>query len=262
MSFVQHTVNFQVPSQRDDWVKRMENVCEVLERLHPEEKLVYAIPYHENKPVVTIRDRKKYLKKQSRTTGRWLSINNGKCFRGRGGYTYDEGRLAIGWGSGGSFPEMNGFSIQFFHTTWDHCEQVISEVGDAVNAITSYYYPMSVNTYIGDQIKNNSSSLRELSELPGLWNCTYSGLKNICQPEAVGWINYWSKSTCKYLDIDVDELSSEYYKAYRTEKDACLLRLTKPPLDLADSTHLRILIAAFRNFPGVGVRTKNGPLFY
>lgn len=72
-------------------------------------------------------------------------------------------------------------------------------------------------------------------------------------PLSLGWLNYWSEATARWLGFPEPARDAEWLaRATRTPAGAWVLRLTDEPLDVERPEHLDALVRAYRRFDRLG----------
>ncbi|MDY7232725.1 DUF5953 family protein [Hyalangium sp. s54d21] len=74
-------------------------------------------------------------------------------------------------------------------------------------------------------------------------------------PHCLGWLNYWSAATARWLNFPDPARDAELLsRSRRTATGGWLVRLTDEPLDLDTPVHLDALLRAYERFPEIGGR--------
>jgi hypothetical protein len=259
---VQHQITFFVPETASTWAQRMEAACQVLEKAFPGEALSMANSQREGQPPTALTSRRQLLQKALKTKRRWVSIFNGKYLVGRGNTGLsDQGFITIGGAMRGGAPDH--FTVHTIHPerSWDFNEQLLVALGDALHAFTGALTPSKTVRRLRT-IQFGHGSAEDLgwlkSSLPRLRSCSYGGLRASEQPESLGWLNYWSASTCRYLgfpDEGRDRVLLDH--SYQTPSGAWLVKLGSEPLELENPRHLALLEWSYARFPNLGVRLES-----
>lgn len=91
------------------------------------------------------------------------------------------------------------------------------------------------------------------SDLPKLSAFTHTDWPNPRIPIRLGWLNYWSSSTCTELGFPNRDGDAELFAhSQRTEKGALVLQLTPEPLDLSLNYHVEATERAYKRFWQIG----------
>ena len=264
---VQHRIDFNVPEAAASWPERMEAACRVLEEAFPGEKLNEAAQQKKSGEWLHVADRPAYFKKLVKTKRRWLTITNGKAVVGRGDTGFrDEGVINVGGVMVRPYPEYFSLSVMFRESPLELCEKIMVAIGDAVWAYTGQLTPLETSLRLrGAQLGHDPiEDLSWLSaQLPQLRYCAYDGLEAAEQPEILGWMNYWSETTCRYLGFPDRERDRPLLAhSYATPKGAWLVKVSAEPLDVRLPQHLEVLSWAYERFPKLGVRAQREPRAY
>jgi uncharacterized protein DUF5953 len=67
-------------------------------------------------------------------------------------------------------------------------------------------------------------------------------------PNQLGWLNYWSRATCAYLDFPNRAGDRELFMAQPLKNGAWFVQLTPDPLKAADPAHQSALRVAYQRF--------------
>ncbi len=131
--------------------------------------------------------------------------------------------------------------------------EVIREVGAALGCFSAQLMPQSVEnalraTYMGDagseyhrkQAEHIVSALKECAlSLPPVNPYTRHYFVDPRVPFSLGWINYWSRETCEYLQFpDLERDTALLRHSFETADGAWIVRLSDEVLDLHNLDHL------------------------
>lgn len=256
---VQHQITFFIPETASTWAQRMEAACEVIEKAFPGDALLTANSQREGQRPTMLASRREFFGKALKTKRRWVSLFNGKHLRGRvdTGLT-DEGFITIGGALRGGAPDH--YTVHTIHpdSRWDFNEKLLVALGDALQAYTGALSPTETFLklrVIQFRLGPLADEMAMKTSLPRLRLCSYGGLHASEQPDLLGWLNYWSESTCRYLgfpDQERDRVLLEH--SYRSPTGAWLVKLGAEPLDIENPRHLELMEWTYTRFPRLGVR--------
>lgn len=256
---VQHQTSFYAPEDNDTWVRRMDDACIVLEQTFPGEKMLTAQPWHTGRGPTVLTDRVKFQRRVARGKTKWVSISNGKFIHGRGDTgTTDPGHLSIGGRTYSSQPGL--FNVSTFHpeSPWEFNERLLIALGDALGAYTGWLSPQT--TFLQLRMLQfghmpGGPAPPPSVKLPRLKSCAYGGLLAHEQPEILGWLNYWSAATCRFVGFPDPARDQRLLRhSCQTPGGGWLVKVCAEPLDLANPEHVDVLQWAYARFPRLGVR--------
>jgi hypothetical protein len=159
---------------------------------------------------------------------------------------------------------------------WPDQERLMVEAGDLLHALSGFAIPYdswaelmtdsalyrSKSSDGHEALEKQCRGLRDSlgrtgTVLPSIQPVVMGGtLTNRAQPEALGWINYWSAETCTYLGFPDDAREGELLRlSHRTPAGAWLVKLTEEPLDIRRDEHVTVLARIYERFPKLGIRT-------
>lgn len=132
----------------------------------------------------------------------------------------------------------------------DHLAQAIGEIGRASSSHWGSASPDAAAAIIAQQTVHPGLARPVPLGLPGL--LLPARLSDAFVPHRLGWINYWSKTTCELLDFPDHARDHELLTRAHAVGDSWVVRLTDDPLDLSRADHLSALRAAYVRFARVG----------
>jgi hypothetical protein len=263
----------------------MERGCAALEDACSSAPLMVA--QVAEKPDRLLQDRSKYFRARQSRSGWSFALTNGKSASiGRRNEYLDAGYVR----ASGQFYEpgqiVYGFNVSFSTETWSECERVFVSVGDAIEALSAQITPhrsaqtlrafqsMAAHPAVRSAVLSNQQDdiLQAAAGLEAALSAVHRRLpqfndspavvrEHAAQPKELGWINYWSPSTCVYLGFpDASRDQDLLAHSYQTPLGSWLMKLCPDPLDLARPDHLRILADAYERFPKVGIRAINAEM--
>lgn len=271
-------IRLWIPATADTWAARFEQACSLLER-RPE---LPQVPIRTGYIAATdreeiIENRPAFLQGTLRDPFRQVILSNGRDIRyTREGAPIDSGKVLVK----GNFmaPHQSSFdlAVYFPAVAWSVREQLLAELGDTLQANSGELTPRRAEIAFMDllrlvrwpaqapgrpQMEANLRPLRELMQqldvrIPPINSAAVGGVRESdLQPEQLGWSNYWSEATARWLgfpdqDLDCDLLQ----RSQRTRSGAWLVRTTQEPLDLTRAEHVRGVAALYERFPRLGIR--------
>jgi len=267
-----------IPATADSWAARFEQACSILER-RPElpqvpirSGYIAAIDREE-----LIENRPAFLQDTLRDPFRQVILSNGRGIRyTRAGAPIDSGRVLVK----GNFmtPNQSSFdlAVHFPAVDWSVREQLLAELGDALQAHSGELTPRRAELTFNNLFRasgwpaqapgrpGTELALRPLRELmqrldmqiPAINPAATGGVRESdLQPEQLGWSNYWSQATARWLGFPDPDLDRELLgRSRRTPGGAWLIRTTPEPLDLTRAEHVGSVAALYQRFPGLGIR--------
>lgn len=272
------TVIYAIPAESTTWVERIEKACSLLETAFEDERLTWAHSRKDATPDKQIKNRRSYLNAKCKTGSRLFSLYNGKPLLSRGGIAVDNGHLGIGGRFNAGPDQAYSVSLTCRVARWREFERVFSEIGDALDAHWSQLTPYATYEMLAryedaadstsgstvtasPDVRNCRDQLTELLKhaglsLPRLQRVAYLRLHGqSANPEALGWINYWSVETCEYLGFpDAKKDADLLARSYQTPRNAWIVKLSNDPLDLTRSDHLKTYANAYARFSKLGTR--------
>lgn len=271
-----------IPATHDSWAARFEQACSLLERRLELPQAPIRIGYiAATDREELIENRPAFLQGTLRDPFRQVILANGRGIRyTREGAPIDSGRVLVK----GNFmaPHQSSFdlAVYFPAVDWSVREQLLAELGDTLQAHSGELTPRRAEITFMDlfrlaawsvqvpgraQIEASLRPLRELMQqldvrIPAIKSAAVGGVRESdLQPERLGWSNYWSEATARWLGFPDQDLDRELLKrSRRTASGAWLVRITDEPLDLTRAEHVRCVAALYERFPRLGIRFHRG----
>jgi hypothetical protein len=264
-------IEYAVELNSAAWLDRIEQGCLTLEHFFSGNPL--ALNMDTGRPV---KDRRKYL--NSRLKGkRWtFGLSNGMPLNG--GNIQTTGYMDIG-GQTYLGELIYRLRVTIPATTLEAGETVFAAVGDAVQAYFAEVKPYKACGQLqgyNDLLSGRAARLTQQGfhdsrflegeklqshvqklglHLPRVNDYPATPHLHPAQPKELGWLNYWSAETCKYLGFPDPERDRDLLAhSYRTPGGAWLMKLCTEPLDLDRSDHLTIFADVYERFPKLGLR--------
>lgn len=244
-----YSLKYFITPDKKSFPYQIENACNYLENTFAPCNLCYGVSSASRyAPSKLITDRKKYLLECTKTKRWGFGMNDGLGV---------PASISI-FGSilDKRLRNLN-VQVNFPGVTWDRYERLFVDLGDILNANYSSFVTndalVILATQFGTAWARHDNNLIN-SGLPKLDMFTFGGADNILQPMFIGWLNYWSETTCKYINFsgDKNDLSLVSY-SYKTPKNAWFVKLTNTPLNSENPEHISALVAAYKRWPSVGV---------
>jgi hypothetical protein len=255
---------FLIPDRASDWAARLEAACAVLDAAF-DTRLGISMPYQADKPQAPVADRVVFFRAKAKNAARWFSLHNGEPYLPP---ACDEGTSRFCSIGGRRYSNPGVYNVMAFFPSHAPAaiEPVLVALGDALAAHSTQYSPRLtaqrlLTVYWRTALEQTGRELLpELSDdertLPKLRNSLYDGLASPFQPLSLGWLNYWSEETARYLGFPDPALDAELLRqSYRTPAGAWLVKFGEEPLDATKPAHVRRLAEAYGRFPAAGVRT-------
>ncbi|MBM0104870.1 hypothetical protein JM946_08925 [Steroidobacter sp. S1-65] len=267
-----------IPATADSWAARFEEACSLLERRAELPQVAIRTGYIASTDREEIvENRLAFLQDTLRDPFRQVILSNGRGIRyTRAGAPIDSGRVLVK----GNFmtPNQSSFdlSIYFPAVAWSVREQLLAELGDTLQAHSGELTPRRAELTFMDLFRladwpaqapgrqRTEISLRPLHELmqqldvriPAIKAAAVGGVRESdLQPERLGWSNYWSEATARWLGFpDPDRDRELLQRSQRTAGGAWLVRTTHEPLDLTRAEHVRCVAELYERFPRLGIR--------
>ena len=272
------TLRFCIPATADSWAVRFEQACSLLERVPelPQAPIRNAYVAANDRDEV-VDDRLTFLQTTLGDPYRQVILSNDRDIRyTREGVPIDSGKVLVK----GNFtqPGQSAFdlTIQFPAVHWRLRERLLIELGDLLEAHSGQLTPRKAELTLTDlfrvvswpaempsrsQMEARLQPLRQWMELsnlniPPIKPAAIGGVRQSdLQPEQLGWLNYWSDATARWLGFPDPALDSALLeRSQRTASGAWLVRTTHEPLDLMREDHVRSVAAMYERFPKLGIR--------
>lgn len=271
-------IRLWIPATPDSWVARLERACSLLER-RPE---LPQVPIRTGYIAATdreelIENRPAFLQDTLRDPFRQVILGNGRGIRyTREGASIDSGRVLVKGNFMAPHQSSIDLAIHFPAVDWSVREQLLAELGDALQAHSGELTPRRAEIAFMDlfrlerwpaqapgqpQVEANLRPLRELMQqldvrIPVINSAAAGGVRESdIQPEQLGWSNYWSEATARWLGFRDENRDCELLqRSRRTTSGAWLVRTTREPLDLTRAEHVSSVAALYERFPRLGIR--------
>jgi hypothetical protein len=197
---------FLIPERASDWAARLEAACAVLDAAF-DTRLGISIPYQAGKPQAPVADRVAFFRAKAKNPARWFSLHNGE----RSPLACDEGASRFCSIGGRRYSNPGVYNVMVFLPSHapEAIEPVVVALGDALEAhSTQYSSRLTAQRLLTvywrtAREQTGRAPLPEVSDdertLPQLRNSLYDGLASPFQPLSLGWLNYWSEETARYL---------------------------------------------------------------
>jgi hypothetical protein len=256
---------FMIPADPSNWVQRVEAGVRVAEAL-------LGVPFAKahagtkhNATEKDVPDLARYLKGRLKTKTRPFSLFHGRGWRKIDGTFRNLDYYTVG---GSMYADLPLFSLAITYpdAPASKHEEMLVKAGDAFGAHTGTYTPLDTWSRwrlahscfaLGTQLLIHDMPDRTPAEeqLPLIRDCTYGGFEHVLQPQAFGWINYWSAEVCEYVGFP-ERLAGSPVRdlCYRTPRGAWIVKLSEQPLEPANEAHTNLLREMYERFPRVGVR--------
>jgi hypothetical protein len=227
---------------------RVEAACAILER-ELATNICFAMPYKWTESSHKVGDRHKYIRQRTRTRLWWFTLNDGKGWPDN---VHVMGRI--------DDRELGtlGVTVGFPAAPWEFCERLFVEIGDALGANYATVLPPECLSLCATQFNTywaEHDPTLIWRGIPRLQLFTYGGAVDIVQPMYLGWLNYWSETTCAFLGFSGNQEDLKVAPhSYKTPGNAWLVKLTSNPLDVHCQDNVDTLVAGYRLWPKVGVR--------
>jgi hypothetical protein len=144
--------------------------------------------------------------------------------------------------------------------------QLLAVAGDALGAWWAEYTPLAaagelVQVQWGRPGRPNAGREQLLARTPALAQLPrlQGGLAALPVPEApltLGWLNYWSEPTARWLGFPDTARDGEWLaRSSRTPAGAWVWQLTEQPLDSSRPEHVEALVRAYARFERVAAKS-------
>lgn len=243
--------------------ERLEQACQRLEALWPGEVLDTAISWREGAADETVADRPRYFRERLRTKTRWFALHGRQphALVADPQHPADFGFLGFSGRANAGGGDYDRVAVVFPPSDAARVERLLAEVGDALRACTARWTPRPLESWqrvvqFGHRdVKGLAGATPAGLRLPALRSASTFALQSPWQPEAGGWLNYWSARTCEFLGWTDPprDAAALGMQATPTPAGAWLVRLTPEAPGELDPSAMRALALLHERLPRLGL---------